>query len=163
MAPHDDLRGRLDIGYPVAVDDLPAAGEVDHFRAACAQRLPDREQHRIAQPARRRAARFRRPRYRSRCPPGASAAPARIRFSYATDSTHDMKFSRMRCVSGSLSAVTRRPRQRTALQQARPRAALQTRKRFKVLSLRDYRFLMKYSQVNCHFSGPSNWGGRARP
>ena len=50
-APHDDIGGALDLGDLVAVGDLLVAGEIQHLRAGRAQRLADREQHRIAEPA----------------------------------------------------------------------------------------------------------------
>ena len=50
-APHDDVGGALDLLDLVAVDRALVAGEIDHAAAVRPQRLPDREQHRVAEPA----------------------------------------------------------------------------------------------------------------
>ncbi len=50
-APHDDVGGALDLLDLVAVDHALVAGEIDHPAAVRAQRLADREQHGVAEPA----------------------------------------------------------------------------------------------------------------
>ena len=50
-APDDHVGGRLDLGDLVAVDLLLVAGEIEHPRTGGAQRLADREQHRVAEAA----------------------------------------------------------------------------------------------------------------
>ena len=50
-APHHDVRRRLDFGDLVAIDHLAIAGKIEHARAGIAERLPDGEENRIAEPA----------------------------------------------------------------------------------------------------------------
>ena len=50
-APHDHVRGALDLLHLVAIAQRLVAGEVDHLRSRGARSRPDGEQHRVAQPA----------------------------------------------------------------------------------------------------------------
>ena len=76
-APDDDVGRGLDLGDLVAVDHLLVAGEVEHLRAGAAERLPDREQHRVAEAAAGEHDGLAAARSRSACRSAPSARPAR--------------------------------------------------------------------------------------